>query len=904
MSSIRSKPTHLRVEHLDDAFGIDVKVPRLSWRLPEDANSQIAYQLRAGDWDSGRINSDQSVLVEYAGPPLISAQRVECSVKVWTDVGESNWSESVTWEMGLINKTDWIAEWIETPEKDNAVISRGRPAWLLRCRFRVAEPVKLARLYATAHGIYEAFLNGNRVGNAELTPGFTSYARNLNYQTFDVSNLLKQGDNVLGVILSDGWYRGQNGAFRQYNQFGDRTAFLAQLHIHTNNGSMQQIVTGPDWTATTGAMVAADLMQGVDIDFRLEQIDWSMPGNTDNSNWLPVRIGNYDKARLSCSPSPAVRKIQTLQPIKINSVGLNRQVIDFGQNFAGWIRLDNLGPKDTNLVLTYGETLTAEGDVTMENIDSNLNAADHGMDTSVAKMPKELGPLQVDHIISSGVAGKVFEPRHSTKGFRYVRVEGYPGQLSASDITGVVVHTDLRRTGWFECSDERINKLHEAAVWCLKGNVIDVPTDCPHRERSGWTSEWQNFVRSAAFLYDVAGFSAKWLRDLAFDQKPDGTFYHCAPEIKFGKSEVVLPAGSAGYSDAGVIVPWRIYRVYGDTRMLADQWASMTAWVERCARVAQTIRHPNRAKIRPVPSHHEAFLIDTGVHFGEYLAPPSGVDQSNPKLEKGRDDGDFATAYFYYVTKLLARVGKVLGKELASGRYRELAKEIQSAWWTEYGNPGGVIIPTTQANYVRALAFGLAPEDQRNSVARNLIDLIRAGGTHVGTGTFGTAYLLPVLADMGYSNLAYELLLQNTPPSWMTMIDRGATTIWEAWDGVDANGRAKLSLNHFSLGSVISFLHTHTAGIRLDSQIPAYRKFRIEPVPGGNLSWAKARLDSPYGLIESSWHLENGRNFRLDVTIPAGTTAEVCLPDKRCLSVDPGKRRFECRLPDLFTYRP
>jgi alpha-L-rhamnosidase len=299
-----------------------------------------------------------------------------------------------------------------------------------------------------------------------------------------------------------------------------------------------------------------------------------------------------------------------------------------------------------------------------------------------------------------------------------------------------------------------------------------------------------------------------------------------------------------------------------------------------------------------VPADHEAFLLDTGVHFGEYLAPPSAVDQSNSKLEKGRDDGDFATAYFHYVTKLLARIGKVLGKEEETDKYEQLAKAVQSAWWTEYGGPGGVIKPATQANYVRALAFGLAPDEQRDSVARNLVDLIRATGTHVGTGIFGTAYLLPVLADMGYYGLAYELLLQNTPPSWMTMIDRGATTIWEAWDGVDANGHAHLSLNHFSLGSVISFLHTHIAGIRLDSQIPAYRRFRIEPVPGSNLSWAKGRLDSPYGIIESAWHIEDGRNFKLDVVVPPGTTAEVYLPDKQCLLVDPGKKQFECRLPD------
>jgi alpha-L-rhamnosidase len=322
----------------------------------------------------------------------------------------------------------------------------------------------------------------------------------------------------------------------------------------------------------------------------------------------------------------------------------------------------------------------------------------------------------------------------------------------------------------------------------------------------------------------------------------------------------------------------------------------MAAWVDRCEHLARTKRHPDRAKSRPTPAPHEQFLLDTGVHFGEWLAPPSPVDQWNPKLEKGRDDGDFATAYFHYSAKLLGRTARVLGDAGAAQRYENLAENIRSAWWTEYGNADGSIRRPTQANYARALAFRLAPDDMREKVAQQLVDLIRAADTHVGTGIFGTAFLLPVLADAGHSDVAYDLLLQDTPPSWMTMIDRGATTIWEMWDGVDENGKAHFSLNHFSLGSVISFMHTHIAGIRLGRGSPAYRRFRVAPVLGGDLTWARARLDSPYGPIESEWRIASDERFELQVTVPPGTAADIRLPDGRVEAAEPGRWRFNCDL--------
>lgn len=705
-------PTRLRVEHLEEPWGIDVARPRLSWWLPLGAHEQRAYRLRTNEWDSGRVNSDQSLLVELAGPPMISRQRVECAVKVWTDRGESEWSCPIGWEMGLLHPADWVARWIEPPEAEIPSVGK-RPAWRLRHEFEIAQHPSNARLYATAHGLYEVYLNGSRVGDVELTPGYTSYAKILHAQTYDVLDLLRLGTNSIDVVLSDGWYRGQVGAFRQFNQYGDRVAFLSQLELECHDDSRQIVATGDDWRSRIGAFLAADLMQGVKVDFRLADENLARPEHLpEHLRWAPVRVVDHDLARLRASPSPPVRRIDEVAPAAVHALDANRQIIDLGRNIAGWLRLTDLGPNGSRLRLTYAEALDDNGDVTTENIDSSANAAELSL-PDAAKMPDDIGPLQVDEITSAGSEHDVFEPRMSTKGFRYVRVEGHPKILSRDDVRAVVVHSDLRRTGWFECSNERVNRLHEAAVQTLNANMVDIPTDCPHRERSGWTSEWQNFIRSAAFLYDVAGFTTKWLRDLAADQKLDGAVFHMAPENKLGKSEAVIPAGSAGYSDAAVIVPWRIYRAYGDERLLAEQWSSMAAWVDRCEHLARTQRHPDREKSRPTPAPHEQFLRDTGVHFGEWLAPPSPVDQWNPGLEKGRDDGDLATAYFHYSAKLLGRTARVLGDAEAAQRYENLAENIRSAWWTEYGNADGSIRRPTQANYVRALAFRLAPDDLR-----------------------------------------------------------------------------------------------------------------------------------------------------------------------------------------------
>ncbi|MFF4659104.1 family 78 glycoside hydrolase catalytic domain [Streptomyces sp. NPDC001381] len=885
-----ARPTRLRVEHLDRPLGTDVRAPRLSWRLPGGATRQLAHRIEADTWDSGRRSSSANTFVRYEGPAPASSTRIHWRVKVWTDLGESDWSEPSWWETGLLHRSDWQARWIEPAETAPAAPGH-RPAHLLRHAFTLGRPVSRARLYITAHGLYEVFCNGERVGDLELTPGFTAYRSRLQTQTYDLTGLLTARDNALGAVLSDGWFRGRHGFVREADGFGTRTALLAQLSVDHPDGTTTVLGTGPDWRSSPGAITAADLMDGQRSDLRLHEERWSAP-SFDDRRWDRARAvdgGLYDDfARLTTTPAPPVRRVQELRPTAVTRLAPGRHVVDLGQNINGWIRLADPGPAGTELTLVHGEVLDARGDVTTDNIRA-FDWATH----------RPLPAGQVDTVVSAGRPGETFEPRHTTHGFRYVRVEGHPGPLTPDDVTGVVVHTDLPRTGWFSSSDPRVDRLHEAAVWSLRGNVCDVPTDCPQRERAAWTGDWQVFVPTAAFLFDVAGFTAKWLRDLAADQWADGTVPNFVPdpadEDTRRRSAEGGMNGSAGWGDAAVIVPWEIWRAYGDLDLLRAQYPSMRAWVEYAARCARTRRHPDRAAARPQPAPHERYLWDTGFHFGEWLEP--GV---TPDLDPTRDRGEVATAYLHRSADLLARTAALLGRPDDEARYRALADGARSAWRAEYLTNRGTTVPDTQATLVRALAFGLVPEESRPLAAERLAQLVRLAGTHLTTGFLSTGLLLPVLADHGHLGLAYELLLRDSSPSWLSMIDRGATTIWEDWDGVDAQGLPKMSYNHYSKGAVVSFLHQYTAGIRLPRTPGAgaagYRRFVIAPRPGGGLTSAAARHDCLHGTIRSEWELRGGR-LAVTVEVPPGTEAEVRLPGRAPVAAGPGVHTYDTSLP-------
>lgn len=868
-------PVLLRVEYLPDALGIGERHPRLSWRLPSGASRQFAYQVATdGGEVSAWIESASSSLVPWPFAPLSSRQRVAWRVRTLTDAGESLWSDEAAVEAGLLDVADWQARWI-SPAEEVVAPPGERPAYELEGLVTVHEAGIPARLYATAQGLYECFINGRRVGDSELTPGYTQYTERLQVQTYDVTDLLVPGVNVVSALLSDGWFRGRVGLTRAVDQWGDRTAFLCQLHVGSGADAMVA-GTGPHWRSRASHILRADLMDGQAEDRRILHDPTRL--------WSPVEAVDGQFERLVASPAPPVRRIDEVGPLAVTQLGPRRFVVDFGQNINGWVRLSNLHTEGTTITLTHGEALDDTGDVTTEHLETKLSFL------------SEVLPLgQIDEVVSSGREGDVFEPRHTTHGFRYVRVDGHP-TLTASDIVGVVVHTDMRRTGFFACSDDRLNRLFEAAVWSFRDNACDIPTDCPTRERSGWTGDWQVFAPTAAFLFDVAGFSAKWLRDVRSDQAADGKVANFSPlpPSMGGGSPLGQRSGSAGWGDATVIVPWEMYRAYGDIRLLAEHWSSMVAWLDYAQRSAASGRHPDRVARSATPLPHERFVWDTGFHWGEWLEPGEVVGDYVDYFVA--DKADTATAYFAFSAHLMARIAGVLGKADHERRYDELARSVREAWCAEFLAADGRVVPATQANLVRALRFDLVPHAARPGVARQLGELVTRADLHLQTGFLATASILPALADEGRLDLAYGLLLQSTSPSWIGMLERGATTIWESWDGIDDAGRAHESLNHYSKGAAISFLPTHIAGIRLPAAPRAdeagYRRVTIAPRPGGGLTWARASIETAFGALSSWWRIDDDE-FILEVVIPAGTTADIHLPDGSYR--ERGAGRFEFR---------
>lgn len=743
------------------------------------------------------------------------------------------------------------ATWITTPEP--APPAGQRPAYEFRRSFTVTGAARRATLTVTAHGVYEAFLNGERVGDLELTPGITSYRKTLQVQQYDVTASTVEGDNELLIVLSDGWFRGRVGAHRVPDSFGTQTAFVAALSIETTEGS-PEVVTDGTWETGIGAIIQADLMDGQTSDLR----------RLGATKWRPVVTADdpltLDEDRLVWSVAPPVRKAESFTPISIERLPSGRQIVDFGQILNGWVRLSLLGPSGTTVHLTHGEALDHDGDLTLRHLDI----------TVAPGLPK-LPVGQRDTVISRGEQTDVFEPRHTSHGFRYVAVDGLDEDLTADDITAYQVRTDLRHTGTFACSDPRLNELHRIAVASWRANTLDIPTDCPQRERWGYTGDFQIFARSAAFLDDIAGFARKWLTSLADDQHADGKITNVAPDCGIEPVPVIPISfdGSAGWGDAATIVPSELYRAYGDPSILTETAPMMRRWVDYAARTAAGDRHPSRIANRPDPAPHERYLWDTGWHWGEWLEPDVPFNpQGDPAI--------VATAYLARSAQLTGDAAQGIGDHEAAEHYAALAQNVADAWRAEFLNTDGTLTVPTQANYARGLAFDLIPTDLTAAAANHLVRLIEENGTHLATGFLSTGMLLPVLADHGYADVAYNLLFRTDEPGWLVMLERGATTVWESWSGIDADGNPHESLNHYSKGAVITFLHEYVAGITPAE--PGYTKLNIRPHLDQRLTWAEATLDTRHGTISSRW-TRDGQNATLTVSIPDGITGTVHLPN-------------------------
>jgi alpha-L-rhamnosidase len=893
----------LRCEYQDNPPGIDVLQPRLSWKLgsAQRGVAQSAYQVRVTDtsdvlWDTGKVFSGQSIHVPYGGPVLHSGQRCTWQVRVWDGHDRpSAWSEPAWWEMGLLHPSDWHAHWIAPGWQEDP--GAQRPCPYLRTTFAVEGPVSRARASITSLGFYELFLNGQRVGDAYFTPGYTSYHRRLQYQTYDITALLREGENAIGVILGDGWYRGKLGAFGERNTYGARLALLAQFHLRCTDSHEQLIFSDEDWLATPGPLLSSDLQEGEVYDARLEMPGWNMPG-FDASRWQKVEAVSYPRDHLVATNGPPVRSHEEITPIAILRTPNGETVVDMGQNFAGMVRFRVKASAGTTVRLQHGETLDAHGNFTTANVHRTPRKASHGW--------------QEVRYTLKGEAEEVYTPHFTFHGFRYVKVEGFPGTPGIEQFTGLALYSDLPQTGTFECSDPLINRLQQNILWSQKSNVLEIPTDCPTRERLGWAGDVQVFARTGSFLMQTAGFLSKWLQDLAAEQLTDGEVANIVPSqerARPGKALRVpwitrtLPypgksfPGSAGWGDAAVIVPWTLYECYGDERVLEEQYTSMKAWVEYMRKQAR--KQPWFRRITPLSwSKQEKragqpYLWETGFQFGEWLEPDESF---GPKMAAGILKRLFfsaplvATAYFAHSAHLLAETARVLGKDDDAREYQALHRRIKEAYRAAFIDQDGRIRPEKQASYVRALTFDLVPPALQRAAVDHLVRLIRENGDHLGTGFLSTPYLCHVLSEHGQLEVAYALLKQDTMPSWLYEVKQGATTIWEDWDGIGQDGSPKGSLNHYAKGAVGSWLYQVVAGI--EPGAPGYRHIRFRPRPGGGLTAASARYHSLYGEIASSWQSLDGR-FALNITAPANTTATVFLPGAEARGVTEGGQKVE-----------
>lgn len=850
-------PTPPRFEHRTDTgpiLGIGTAAPRLSWTVPaaEPGYRQAGYEIEilrgegAGEVDVVRVKSPDQILVPWPAAPLASRERAQVRVRVrGTSEGSgqedaegwSPWSDPAMVEAGLLSSSDWAARFISPRELGRLDM----PALVLRggIELPTVEIVK-ARLYITAHGVYDATLNGQPVGDEVLAPGWTSYHHRLRYQTYDVTALMRAGGNVLEVLLGNGWYRGRLGWDGRRALYGDRLALLAQLEVVTEDGSIHVLASDGSWTARESGILADDLYDGQRTDLRRGR---RPAASIEGASADAVEVIDASLDRLIASEGPTVRVTGVLPAVKVFLSPAGATLVDFGQNLVGWVRLRVRGGQAGDEVVVRHAEVLENGELGTRPLRS---------------------ARATDSYLLAGEPEEVLEPSLTFHGFRYAEVSGVL-DLRAGDVEAVVVGSDLRRTGWFTCSDPRLERLHENVVWSMRGNFLSVPTDCPQRdERMGWTGDIQVFSPTAMFLFDSAGFLSSWLADLAADQFPDGSTPLVIPDvlgdIELAKTAHGMGPAVAAWGDAAAIVPWVVYQRSGDTAVLARQMPSMRAWVDHIADLAG-------------PSH----LWRGHSQIGDWLDPTAPPD--DPARAKA-DPDVIATAHFARSAEVVAMAADVVGDDATAERYAALAARVREAFAREYVTPDGHVQSDAQTLYALALAWGLLPsEKQREGAGRRLAELVRESGFHIATGFVGTPLITDALVAVGEVDLAYRLLLQTDCPSWLYPVGMGASTIWERWDSMLPDGSINpgqmTSFNHYAFGAVADWMHRAVAGLAPAG--PGYREILFRPLPGDDLVSAGARHHTPYGEAAVSWQRAGG-SLALRVEVPVGTTATVHLP--------------------------
>lgn len=850
--------SRLYVENKVNPVGISEMYPRLTWVLTSARRGavQTAFDVRVSEnaeslqkgldliFSTGKIPSDQSVYVQFTGNTLKPGHKYYWQVRVWDQSDKvSKWSEVNYWVQGIMGPENWQAKWVQSGIAE----TEERIPPVFRREFALAKPVQLAVAFVTAHGIYEAEINGKKVGNQYLAPGWTSYNKRLQYQTYDVTNLLRDGKNAIGVTLGNGWYRGRIGFGWKKNNYGTDLSLLFQMQVIYTDGTAETIVSDGSWRSSTGPILSSEIYDGETYDARLEKKGWSEPGFVD-VDWAPIKTANFPVVNLVATENESVRKHESFTPIKLITTPKGEKVLDFGQNLVGWVQLKVTGKAGDKISIQHAEVLDKEGNFYTDNLRS-------------AK--------QTNTFILGGGREEVFEPHFTFQGFRYIKVEGYPGELNPENFKAIALYSDMRPTGTFTCSDDMVNKLQHNIQWGQRGNFVDVPTDCPQRdERLGWTGDAQAFASTAAFNFNVHSFYSKWLKDVSADQAASGSVPYVVPNVLGDDC-------SPGWGDVATIAPWVMYQSYGDKRVLESQYASMKAWVDFIwAQSANNLWRPKQS-------------------FGDWLF--FRPDDDNAGRSAATDKDLIAQCFYAHSTQLLINTAKVLEMEEDAARYDSLLVKIKDSFVNEFVTPGGRMVSGTQTAYVLALWFDMLPESLRADAVLRLVANIKDYDYHLTTGFLGTPYLCHVLSRFGQTELAYRLLLEKSYPSWLYPVTMGATTIWERWDGIKPNGSFQTpsmnSFNHYAYGAIGDWMYKEAAGIQPDPEVPGYKSFFIKPSPTKQLQHVKAELETYYGKISSVWEWQ-GQQLVLTVSVPVNANAKIFVQATSEQAVSEGGRKL------------
>ncbi|MFN3217731.1 MAG: family 78 glycoside hydrolase catalytic domain [Acidimicrobiales bacterium] len=879
------RATDLTTEYERDPVGLGTTSPRFSWRLEgtdDPGDVQLAYEIEVTSggavvWNTGRVEGAAQILIPYAGPALASRQLCSWAVRVWAgpadgdgDAGEAGpWSDPASFEIGLLRPEDWAGTaWIGPPpppeptkasrlpqrRKDSA----DRPSPLLRREFEIApsQDISDVRLYCSALGIYEVEVNGVPVSGDRLRPGFTAYDHRIQFQTYDVSELLVEGRNAIGVTLADGWWRGRVGVFRKPDNWGTQVAFIARLE----SGGETLVRTDPTWTTTEGGVRRACLFHGEEFDARLEPDGWTEAG-FDDTGWRAATIVDGPTERLLAQVGPAVRVIDRVPAQRVFRTPSGETVVDFGVNIAGVVQFAVTGPRGSKVRLTHGETLTADGEFTSDTFGASRQ--------------------KVGYTLAGTAGGEEYAARFTYHGFRFARIDEWPPgpAPTAEQFTALVLSSDVPEVGRFECSHAGLNQLVENIDRSQVSNFVDIPTDCPTREKAGWTGDIAVFGRTGALNRNVAPLLTRWLGDVRADQLADGRIPCVVPVSASYNTFYMRPThGAAAWADACVDVPWTLHQHYGDVRVLEDNYPTMQRWIGALERRAR--RDPWWAVVDPRTRlgrrRHDEHIIEQGFQWAEWL-PPGETLAKNWIRGLLRPDPLVATAFYTRTLDRVARIASVLGHDREGERLLERRELVVAAVRQHLFADDGLPHRRDQIGLVASLAFGLVDEPHVNAAAHALATVVRANGARLATGFTMTPLLCPTLVDTGHTELAYDVLLGTDVPSWLYPVSKGATTIWETWDAVAPDGSVSdVSQNHYAFGAVGEFLHRYVVGVDTDPDRPGYEHvlIRPRPDPAGRITHARADLRTGRGLVSAGWSTRDGE-IVVDATIPAGSSATI-----------------------------